>query len=86
MGGLTTKIHLITECGGWPLAMVCGPWQGGDSPIFDHVLDAVQVDRVGPGLPRTTPDAVLADKVIATRYDKHNANYCGAVLLRNIVL
>lgn len=150
-GGLSTKIHLLSDGHGLPLVVICGPGQAGDSPMFPELLDAVRVMRVGSGRPRTRPDRVLADKAyssaairrmlrergigaviperadqiqnrknrgsvggrppvfdavkyrdrnvvergfnafkqwrgIATRYDKHNANYCGGVLVRAIVL
>lgn len=150
-GGLSTKIHLVTEGGGLPLVVICGPGQAGDAPMFPELVDALEVPRPGPGRPRTRPDRVLADKAyssaairtllrargigavipersdqarnrkrkgsaggrpptfdavtykgrnvvergfnefkqwrgIATRYDKHNANYCGGVLVRTIVL
>ena len=47
--------------------MLVGPGQGGDSPMFEHVLAALTVDRIGPGRPRTRPDRVLGDKAYSSR-------------------
>jgi len=45
-----------------PLVMLLGPGQGGDAPMFEHVLAALKVPRAGRGRPRTTPVRALADK------------------------
>lgn len=47
--------------------MLLGPGQGNDSPMFRHVLAAINVSRSGPGRPRTRPDRVLADKAYSSR-------------------
>ena len=47
--------------------MLLGPGQGGDSPMFAPVLDAIQVPRHGPGRPRQRPDRVMADKAYSSR-------------------
>ncbi|MBG6182041.1 hypothetical protein IWX62_003269, partial [Arthrobacter sp. CAN_A1] len=39
-GGLTTKIHHLCDGKMRPLAMLIGPGQGGDSPMFPLLLDA----------------------------------------------
>ncbi len=41
--------------------------QAGDSPMLAVLLGAVRVPRVGPGRPRTRPEAVLADKAYSSR-------------------
>jgi putative transposase len=66
-GGLSTKIHHACDGHGRPLVMLLGPGQGGDSPMFAHVLAALHVPRPGPGRPRTRPDKVLADKAYSSR-------------------
>ncbi len=38
------------------------PGQAGDSPALPRLLDALRIPRQGPGRPRTTPDALRADK------------------------
>lgn len=38
-----------------------------DSLVFGALLDHLHVRRVGPGRPRTRPDAVLADKAYSAR-------------------
>ena len=42
--------------------MLVGPGQAGDSPMFEHLMSTLVVDRLGPGRPRTRPDRVLGDK------------------------
>jgi len=44
------------------LVILLGPGQSGDAPIFVPVLAAIRVPCLGPGCPRTRPDAVLADQ------------------------
>ncbi len=38
-----------------------------DSPLLTALLDQLSVPRVGPGRPRTRPDALLADKAYGSR-------------------
>jgi putative transposase len=47
--------------------LLIGPGQGGDSPMFPNLLNAIHVPRRGPGRARTRPDAVLADKAYSSR-------------------
>lgn len=42
--------------------MVITGGQRHDSPVLTTVLDDIYVPRIGPGRPRTRPDAVIADK------------------------
>lgn len=50
--------------------MLLGPGQGGDSPMFGHVLAAINVPRHGPGRPRSRPDRVAADKAYSSRSNR----------------
>jgi len=52
------------------MVLLLGPGQGGDSPMFAHLLDAVRVPRRGPGRPRTRPIRVLADKAYSSRANR----------------
>ena len=52
------------------MVLLLGPRQGGDSPMFAHLLDAVRVPRRGPGRPRTRPTRVLADKAYSSRANR----------------
>jgi transposase len=52
------------------LVMLLGPGQGGDSPMFAHLLAALSVARLGPGRPRTRPQRVLADKAYSSRANR----------------
>lgn len=48
------------------MVVLLGPGQGSDSRMFTNLLDAIRVPRVGPGRPRTTPTAVMADKAYSS--------------------
>ncbi|MBC9719779.1 IS5 family transposase [Streptomyces sp. TRM66268-LWL] len=65
-GGLTTKIHLAADGHCRPLSFVLTPGQAGDAPAFTQVMAQLRVPRK-TGRPRTTPDAVLADKAYSSR-------------------
>jgi putative transposase len=41
--------------------------QSGDSPVLKTLLAHLKVPRVGPGRPRTRPDAMLGDKAYSSR-------------------
>lgn len=69
-GGLTTKIHHLCDGKMRPLVMLIGPGQGGDSPMFPHLLDALSVPRIGPGRARTTPDRALGDKAYSSKANR----------------
>lgn len=47
--------------------MIVAPGQGHDGQMLPVVLGDIRVPRPGPGRPRTTPDAVLADKAYSSR-------------------
>ncbi len=61
-GGLSTKLHLAVDGRGLPVSMILTPGQDGDNPQLLPLLDQIRVPRVGPGRPRSKPEAVLADK------------------------
>lgn len=66
-GGLSTKIHHLCDWNLRPLVMLLlGPGQGGDSPMFEHVLGALEVSRLGPERARTTPVRAIADKAYSS--------------------
>lgn len=65
-GGLSTKIHHVVDGRGRPLAAVVTGGQRNDGAMLIEVLADVRAPRLGPGRPRTTPDAVLADRAYAT--------------------
>ncbi len=60
-------MHHACDGRGRPLVILVGPGQAHDGPMLPHVLGAIAVPRVGPGRPRTRPDAVLADKAYSSR-------------------
>ena len=61
-GGLTTKTHALVDGNGLPLVIAGTPGQANDSPALPKLLAELRVPRHGPGRPRTTPQAVRADK------------------------
>jgi transposase len=61
-GGLTSKVHLISDGRGRPLNLVLTPGNINDTTMLPAVLDGVRVRRLGPGRPRTRPVMVIADK------------------------
>lgn len=69
-GGWTTKTHLATEGRSRMMAVLTGPGQGHDSPMFGPLLDGIRVPRIGPGAPRRNPDEVRADKAYTSRANR----------------
>lgn len=50
--------------------MLIGPGQGGDSPMFLHLLDSLHVPRIGPGRARSRPDRALGDKAYSSKANR----------------
>ncbi|MEU1439295.1 transposase [Streptomyces sp. NPDC005786] len=69
-GGLTTKIHLATEQGQKPLALLITAGHRHDSPQSQPVLARIRIPRTGPGRPRTKPNKVRADKAYGSRANR----------------
>lgn len=53
-----------------PLVILLGPGQGGDSPMFTPLLQALRVPRTNPGRPRTRPSVLLGDKAYSSRANR----------------
>jgi transposase len=64
---LSTKVHQLVDGRGRPLVIALTPGQAGDSTMFKPLLSQLAVKRIGPGRPRTRPDAVLGDKAYSSR-------------------
>ena len=45
-GGLTTKIHALTDARGLPLELVLTPGQAGDCPVAKHLLGWLRPDTI----------------------------------------
>ncbi|MFJ5801460.1 IS5 family transposase [Streptomyces decoyicus] len=69
-GGFTTKIHLVSEGGSRPLAILITPGQWGDAPQLIPVLDRIRVPRPVGGRPRTRPDHLCGDKAYSSRSNR----------------
>ena len=67
---MSTKIHHLTDGKGRPLVVLVAPGQGGDSPMFAPLLEALSVPRAGPGRPRTRPQQVLGDKAYSSKANR----------------
>jgi len=61
-GGFTTKLHLVTDGTGLPLAVVLSTGQAHESQYVAEVLDAVHIPRRTPGRRRQWATAVAGDK------------------------
>ncbi|WP_425424737.1 IS5 family transposase [Streptomyces aurantiacus] len=65
-GGLTSKVHLLSDDRARPLHWLTSPGQRGDSPMFAPVLDGLRIRRRGAGRPRSRPDRVRGDKAYSS--------------------
>src|SRR5688500_10881654 len=61
-GGLTTKVHALTDGAGRVLVVLLTGGNVHDSPMFTQLMASLRVARAGPGRPRTRPSYLLADK------------------------
>ncbi|MFD9569216.1 IS5 family transposase [Streptomyces sp. NPDC059982] len=66
-GGLSTKVHLVSDSHARPLVLCVSADQVGDAPAFEVFIAGIRVPREGPGRLRTRPDAVLADRAYSSR-------------------
>ena len=69
-GGLSTKIHQLVDGRGRPLVITVTAGQAADSPVLKFLLADLSVNRLGPGRPRTRPEAVLGDKAYSSRANR----------------
>ena len=63
-GGLSTKTHQLVDGRGLPLVTIVTAGQDGDSPMFQPLMEQVQIGR------RCRPDAVLGDKAYSSRANR----------------
>jgi transposase len=64
-GGFTTKLHLLTDGNGLPLAVHLTPGQRHESRAFEPLMAAVRLPR-RRGRPRTRPRRLLGDRAYST--------------------
>src|SRR3954453_16583783 len=69
-GGLTTKVHALSDGAGRLLVVLLTAGNVHDTPMFGPLLAAVRVARTGPGRPRTRPDYLVADKGYSSRANR----------------
>jgi transposase len=69
-GGLTTKVHALTDGAGRVLVVLLTGGNVHDSPMFAQLMAALRVARSGPGRPRTRPAYLLADKGYSSRANR----------------
>jgi transposase len=72
---LTTKTHALVDGRGRPLVIGVTPGQSDDCPQLPKLLSGLRVPRLGPGRPRTRPEALRADKKYSAR--AHRAHLRG---------
>jgi transposase len=79
---LSTKIHQLVDGRGRPLVIALTAGQAGDSPMLKTLIAHLKVPRVGPGRPRTRPEALLGDKA----YSSHgNRELLRARAIRTVI-
>src|SRR3954452_17131851 len=61
-GGLTTKVHALSDGAGRLLVVLLTAGNVHDSPVFGQLLAGLRVARPGAGRARTRPDYLVADK------------------------
>ena len=66
-GGLTTKIHALTDAKGLPLELVLTPGQAGDCPVAGQLLGRLREDTI-----------VLADKAYDADWLRRRIEAAGA--------
>ena len=67
---MSSKIHQLVDGRGRPLVIAVTAGQAGDSPMLKPLLEHLAVDRLGPGRPRTRPDALIGDKAYSSRANR----------------
>ena len=66
-GGLTTKVHALTDAHGLPLELVLTPGQAGDCPVAAHLLGHLRENTI-----------VLADKAYDADWLRRQIEAAGA--------
>jgi transposase len=69
-GGLTTKVHALTDGAGRLLVVLLTAGNINDTTVFAPLLAALRVARRGPGRPRTRPDYLVADKGYSSKANR----------------
>jgi hypothetical protein len=70
-GGLSTKIHVVSDGRGRPLVTRATAGQAADTTALLGLVDAVRVARSGGvGRPRVRPDYLVADKDYSSRANR----------------
>lgn len=67
---MSTKIHQLVDGRKRPLVITVTAGQAADSPVLKFLLADLSVNRLGPGRPRTRPEAVLGDKAYSSRANR----------------
>jgi transposase len=69
-GGLTTKVHALTDGRSRVLVMLLTAGNINDTTMFAPLMAALRVAQTGPGRPRTCPGYVVADKGYSSRANR----------------
>ena len=81
-GGLSTKIHSLVDGKGRPLVLLVAPGQGGDAPMFTHLMNELKIKR--RNVVERNFNTFKQWRALATRYDKLALTYRGGAVLRAI--
>ncbi len=66
-GGLSTKVHLVSDSRARPLSIHVTADQAGDAPAFEAVMAGIRIPGNGLGRRRTRPTVVLVDRAYSSR-------------------
>jgi transposase len=69
-GGLTTKVHALSDGAGRLLVVLLTAGNVHDSPMFGPLLGRLRIDRPRSGRARTRPDYLVADKGYSSKANR----------------
>ncbi len=69
-GGLTTKVHALSDGAGRLLVVLLTAGNTHDTTMFSQLLAALRVARPVAGRPRTRPDYLVADRSYSSRANR----------------
>lgn len=69
-GGLTTKVHALSDGAGRPMVLLLTAGNVNDTALFPQLMSQLWVARPGPGRPRTCPEGLVADKGYSSRANR----------------
>lgn len=80
-GGASSKLHLVVDQRGRPLAVLLTAGHASDAAHLRPALDRVRVNAPGPGRPRQRPERLLVDRAYGARAYRQQARRLGVQLV-----